>query len=61
MVNMETCGGSVGPSKGQFLLFPIHFFNSLGDCQKHIGTPWSLLGSHRCYLLQNMRCAGSAS
>lgn len=58
---METCGRSVGPSKGQLLLFPIHFLNSLGNCQKHIGKLWSLLGTPRCYLLQNMRCGGSAS
>jgi hypothetical protein len=29
---METCGRRVGPSKGQVLLFPIHFLNSLSDC-----------------------------
>ena len=58
---METCGRTFGLSKGQLVLFPIQFLNSLGDCQKHIGTLWSLLGSHRCYPLQNMRFAGSAS
>jgi hypothetical protein len=55
---MESCGRSVGPFKRQLLLFPLHFLNSLGDFQKHIGTLWLLLGSHWCYLLQNMRLLG---
>ena len=62
MLNMETSGRSVGPSKGQLLLLPIHFLNYFGSCQKHIGTLWSLLGSSRCYqaafyLLQDTLCA----
>lgn len=64
MLNMETSGRSVGPSKGQLLLLPIHFLNYFGNCQKHIGTMWSLLGSSRCYqaalyLLQDKRSARS--